>query len=236
MGLETATVYVTGGSIEIATAEGDRSYAVREMPDELFSWQLDSRWAIFEAIANGTRPTDFHAHLPVVATFNEELPFPVHTATKATGLLPGDEYLDEYIAAASTCLAVAEDKPWEESQASRITIAKRLYQSPEHIDRRRLGLVEIFQGQTYRNLKRNPLMTLQYTGPGPEYHSYQLNGVVERIGPSDPRFDYLHLMRMLFEYNAFHIQQPEYPSGYVFWISEVFDKSPRNNQAGRRIT
>lgn len=189
---------------------------------------------MFQSIANGKRPTDFHAHLPVVATFNEELPFPVHTATKATGLVPGDEHIDEYIAAASTCLDDARDKPWKESQASRIAVAKRLYQTPEHIDRRKFGLVEIFQGQTYRNLKWNPLMTMQYTGAGPEYRSYQLNGVVERIGPGDPRFEFLHLMRMLFEYNSFHVQQPAYPSGYMFWISEIFDKSPRG-QAGHRI-
>ncbi len=40
MGLETATVHVNGDSVEIVTAEGARSYPVREMPDELFSWQL----------------------------------------------------------------------------------------------------------------------------------------------------------------------------------------------------
>jgi hypothetical protein len=234
MGLEAATVQLNGDSIGITTAEAGRSYPVHEMPDELLTWQLDSRRAIFEAVAKGTRPTDFHAHLPVVATFNEELTFPVHTATKATGLLPGDEHINEYIAAASACLDGARDRPWEESLASRVTMAKRLYENPEHIDRRKLGLVEIFQGQTYRNLQRNPLMTIQYTGAGPEYLSYQLNGVVERIGPGDPRFDFLHLMRMLFEYNAFHVQQPAYPSGYVFWISEIFDKSPRGH-AGCRI-
>jgi hypothetical protein len=97
-----------------------------------------------------------------------------------------------------------------------------------------LGLVEIFQGQTYRNLVRNPLMALQYTGAGPEYQSFQLNGVVQTVGPGDPRFELLYLMRQLFEYNAFHIQQPKYPSGYVFWISQVFDKSPRG-RAGQRI-
>jgi hypothetical protein len=234
MELETATVRVNEASLELATTERDGSYRVRKMPDQFISWQLNSRRAIFEAIANGTRPTDFHAHLPVVATFNEELTFPVHTATKATGLLPGDGRLEEYIAAASACLDDARDRPWGESLASRIATAKRLYENPGHIDRRKLGLVEIFQGQTYRNLQQNPLMTIQYTGAGPEYSSYQLNGVVEQIGPGDPRFDFLHLMRMLFEYNGFHIQQPAYPSGYVFWISEIFDKSPRR-RTGRRI-
>jgi hypothetical protein len=131
-------------------------------------------------------------------------------------------------------LEEAADEPWEESQPARIAAARRLYENPEHIERRMLGLVEVFQGQTYRNLVRNPLMALQYTGAGPEYQSFQLNGVVQTVGPGDPRFELLYLMRQLFEYNAFHIQQPKYPSGYVFWISQVFDKSPRG-RAGQRI-
>ncbi len=229
------TVQVNGDSVAVTTASGCSSYAVREMPEDLFSWQLSSRRAIFDSVARGTRPTDFHAHLPVVATFNEELDFPVHTATKATGLLPKNEHLQEYIMAACACLDDAREKPWEESQEARIAVAKRLYENPEHIDRRMFGLVEIFQGQTYRNLALNPLMAVQYTSAGPEYLSYQLNGVVEMAGPDDPRFEFLHLMRMLFEYDSFYVQQPSYPSGYVFWICEIFEKSPRK-RAGQKIT
>lgn len=232
--MTTASVQLSDLKVHVTTSTGCRSYPVQEMPERLFAWQLHSRLAMFERIGRGSQIPDFHAHLPVVATFNEELTFPVHTATKATGLLPRDEHLDDYILTLSSCLDDAADKPWEESQASRIATARRLYDNPEHIDRRKLGLVEIFQGQTYRNLVRNPLMAVQYTGAGPEYPSYQLNGVVEMIGPGDPPFEFLHLMRRLFEYNSFHVQQPAYPSGYLFWMSEVFDKSPRT-RAGRRI-
>lgn len=231
---ETVVGHESGPAIEITMTAGGRSYTVREMPPEFFSWQVDSRIDMFESIVNEDRIPDFHAHLPVAATFNERLPFPVHTATKATGLLPEDEYLDQYTETLRACLDDAKGKPWEQSQGTRIAAARQLCEHPEHIDKRKLGLVEIFQGQTYENLKRQPLMALQYTGAGPGYVSYQLNVVVEMIGPGDLRFEFLYLMRQLFEYNAFHVQQPAYPSGYLCWISEIFDKSPRR-QAGRRI-
>ena len=41
-------------------------------------------------------------------------------------------------------------------------------------------------------------------------------------------------MRLLFEYDSFRVQQPDYPSGYVFWICEVYEKSPRK-RAGQKI-
>ncbi len=231
---ETASVRVNDRTVEISRPMGVRNYLVREMPEEFLAWQLESRLAMFEKIAARKPIADFHAHLPVVATLNEELAFPIQTATKATGLLPRDEYLDDHITSIAACLDDAKGKPWEESQQARIAAARRLYEHSGQIDRRILGLVEIFQGQTYRNLARNPLMAMQYTGGAPEYRSYQLNGVVEMIGPGDRRFEFLHLMRQLFEYNAFHVQQPAYPSGYLFWISEVYDKSPRK-RAGQRI-
>ncbi len=230
-----APMQMNGDSVTVTTPSGIRSYTVREMPEGLFAWQLDSRRAIFESMVRGNHPVDFHAHLPVVATYNEERDFPVHTATKATGLFPKDEYLQDYIVAAAECLDKAKTRPWGETQEARIAVAKRLYENPDHIDRRKFGLVEIFQGQTYRNLQRNPVMAVQYTSSGPEYRSYQLNGVVEMAGSGDPRFEFLHCMRMLFEYDSFHVQQPDYPSGYVFWICEVYEKSPRK-RAGQKIS
>ncbi len=229
-----ANVRVKDDKVHVTTPAGRRSYAVGEMPEEFFRWQLESRLALSQSLAGGDSIREFHAHLPVAATLNEELVFPLHTATKATGLLPQDTYLGDYHDQLAACLRTAADRPWEETQRLRVAAALRLYENPAHIDRRKLGLVEIFQGQTYRNLLRAPLMALQYTGPGPSYRSYQLNGVIEMVGPGDPRFEFLFLMRQLFERDSFHVQQPAYPSGYLFWISQVFDKSPRG-QAGRRI-
>ena len=152
--LEAATVRRDGDNVVIGVDEGRLTFPIVEMTEDMFSWQLKSRQSIFTQLTQGERPTDFHAHLPVVATFNAALPFPVHTATKGTGLLPRDELLEEYVAAADKCLEDAQGRPWEQSQASRIAVAQRLYENPEHIDRRTLGLIEIFQGQTYKSAGR----------------------------------------------------------------------------------
>jgi hypothetical protein len=50
--------------------------------------------------------------------------------------------------------------------------------------------------------------------------------VVDVIGPDDPRHRFLALSRTMFEYDGFHIAQPQFPHAYVFWISEVKDKTP----------
>ncbi|MFQ5703196.1 MAG: hypothetical protein ACE5HT_04165 [Gemmatimonadales bacterium] len=223
-------VYVSGEKLNVTTASGARSYDIRQMPEKFLRWQLDARLAMFDSIGREERISAFHAHLPVVATINDKREFPIHTATKATGLLPKDEYLTEYVESFNRCLEQVRDRPWEESQSDRIAVAKRLYANPDHVDARKLGLVEIFEGQTYRNLMQNPVMAVHYTGPGPEYLSYQLNGVVELVGPGDPRFEFPRLMRQLFEYNSFHIQQPAYPSGYLFWICEALNKTPRRRR------
>jgi hypothetical protein len=34
------------------------------------------------------------------------------------------------------------------------------------------------------------------------------------------------LSRILFEYDSFHIAQPQFPYAYIFWVSEVHDKTP----------
>jgi hypothetical protein len=88
-------IQVSNDRVEVTTASGGTSYTVCDMPQEFFSWQLRSRSAVFEGIADGKPIADFHAHLPVVATSNDELSFPIHTATKATRLLPLDEHLEE---------------------------------------------------------------------------------------------------------------------------------------------
>jgi hypothetical protein len=59
---------------------------------------------------------------------------------------------------------------------------------------------------------------------------------VEPVEPEDPRFLFLRGMRLLFDVERFHIQQPEYPLGYVYHIREVFDKTPHVVLAGKRRT
>lgn len=209
---------------------------VCELPGAFVNWQVTARLAAFERMAQGETPTQFGVHLPVVATLNPAGPFSIHTATKGAGLTPKDEYLPHYLDMLRTALSRSEGRPWDDSLAVRLIAARVLYEHPQEIDRRRLGLLEIFQGTTYRNILADPRVTLHYTGPGPAYPSYQINGWAEVVGPGDPRFEYLYLVRQLFEYDHFHIHQPAYPFGYSVWVGEVFDKSPFHGRAGQRLT
>ncbi|MFQ5593707.1 MAG: hypothetical protein ACE5HA_06125, partial [Anaerolineae bacterium] len=229
--LETGAMNVTLDGTSRTGFEAD----AQELPQAFIDWQLAARRTAYARIANRERPTRFGAHLPVVVTLNHQAEFPAHAATKGTGFTPRDEYLDHYIALFDECLARWQGRSWSETLDDRIAAVREFYEHPEHIDFRRLGLLEIFQGQTYRNLLADPRITLHYTGDGPEYPSFQINAVAEIVGPEDKRFQFIYLARQLFEHDRFHIQQPEYPFGYVVWVREVYDKSPFHGRAGRRI-
>ena len=206
-----------------------------ELPPEFIEWQMTARRTMYARVAEGQRPAQFGAHLPVAVTLNRQRAFPVHSAAKGAGFLPRDEYLDEYIAQIDMCLADCEGRPWKESLDERVAVIRRFYEHRDHIDFRRLGLLEIFQGQTFRNLQADPRLTLHYTGDSPDYPSFQINAVAEIVGPEDKRFQFIYLARRLFEHDHFHIHQPEYPFGYVAWVQEVYDKSPFHGRAGRQM-
>lgn len=233
-----------------AWSDNGRAFALaaQELPQAFVQWQVTARLAAFDGLARGKTIRQFGVHLPVVATLRpavqlpDELQLPdkqgafsIHTATKGAGLTPKDEHLPNYVEILRMALGRAEGRPWDDSLAVRLAAARVLYERPEEIDRRRLGLLEIFQGATYRNILADPRVTLHYTGPGPAYPSFQINGWAEVVGPGDPRFEYLYLARQLFEHDHFHIHQPAYPFGYVVWVGEVFDKSPFHGRAGRRL-
>ncbi len=122
------------------------------------------------------------------------------------------------------------------SRSERIAAALSLYNRPERVDTSVFGGIEIFCGQTHQNLLADPRAALLFTGFGPQYLSYQFNCQVEILEPDDGRFEFLLGMRLLFEMERFHIQQPQYSLGYVFHIREIFDKTPRVVHAGKRRT
>ncbi len=209
--------------------------AVIEVPAPFLEWQSSSRREVFDALQRGEVPGFCAAHLPVVSTLNQaDMAFPVHSANKGVGLMPRPEYLERYTASIEDCLKRCAGKRVEESLAERIAIARALYDCPTEIDPGLFGTIEIFRGQTYKNLLRDPRAALLFTGTGPSYLSYQFNCAVEVVGPDHPSFRFILGMRLLFEGDGFHIRQPEYPMGYVFRTLEVFDKTPRVGKAGGR--
>lgn len=216
----------------IATAELLPEDGARELPQVFIDWQVAERRELFAALDRGDVPRSFAAHLPVVSTLGPGA-FPIHSATKGAGLTPRDDLLPELVREIDRCLASCEGRPWPETLGRRIATARLLYDYPERIDPRRLGLIEIFRGQTYRNALREPRVTLLFTGPGPRYPSFQVNGIAEIVEHDDLRFRFVRGMRLLFERDRFHIQQPGFSVGYLVWVHEIADKTPRT--LGRHV-
>lgn len=197
----------------------------RVLPEAFLDWQIEERRALFSALERGEMPRVFAAHLPVVSTLGPGF-FPIHSATKGAGLTPADEDIPWLLSEIESCLAFCEGSPWPATLSRRIAVARLLYDEPSRIDPRRFGLIEIFRGQTYRNLLGDRRATLLFSGAGPHYPSFQVGCEAEIIEMNDQRFRFVFGMRQLFERDRFHIRQPDYPLGYLMWVREVIEKTP----------
>ena len=206
-----------------------------EMPEVFLKWQCDERKGMFEALLRGEHPAFLASHLPVVSTLNgADGSFPIHSSTKGIGLFPKQEYLAEHVAEITDCLDRSRLKPAQDTRSDRVGATLSLYGRTGRIDTRCFGGIEIFQGQTFRNLQQDARAALLFTGFGPQYLSYQFNCDVEIVEAGDPRYEFLQGIRLLFDMEGFHIKQPSYPRGYVFHIREVFDKTPRQLKPGEQ--
>ncbi|MFQ5606215.1 MAG: hypothetical protein ACE5HS_23330 [bacterium] len=222
-------------ALKSENSNGVCRYPICDFTPEFLQWQLEDRMAIFEDIAAKDIVPSFASHLPVVTTVNRnEALFPFHTSTKGVGLLPKDEYLQQYCDTFSQLIDVSNGNGRKETKRQRVEAIRKFYNS-EHIASNKLGLLEIFRGNSFRNIEANPLVSLQFTSAGPHYKSFQINGIAEIVDSSDLNFQFIWLARRLFEYESFHIQHPEYITGYVVWVSEVYDKAPIRGRAGKRL-
>lgn len=187
----------------------------------------------------GGHPTKFFAaHLPVMATWSEDQSFPVNMTVKGLGLLPEHEHLQHYTDIFESVIAEARTMPWKESMHQRMAAMKKLYGSESNFDSSVLGGLEIFGGKALENLRKNPYASLLYVGmthtaKGMQYISFQVNSKVEILDKEDPYYRFLLASRKLFEFDKFHLYQPDYPFGYLFKIAEVFDKSPWSRKLGK---
>jgi hypothetical protein len=171
------------------------------------------------------------AHLPVMSTWNEEQCFPVNMTVKGLGLLPKKEHLEYYTDIFESGIAEARSRPWSESLHKRVEIIMRLYRDPENFDPTILGGLEIFKGKAFENLRAHPYASLLYVGMehtqgSIQYISFQVNSKVSIIEKGEPYYRFLLAARKLFEFEKFHLYQPDYPFGYIINVAEVFDKSP----------
>jgi hypothetical protein len=212
-----------------------REIEIKELPDRFVRWQLDYKHSIYDAIERDEYIAFNAGHLPVVATWESEFPTP-NLANKGVGFTPKDEHLDRYLKLVESAVDRIRELPphaVNQTRDLRIQTARELYAHPEHIDWRRLGLLEIFEGSTLRNLSRNPFASVLWTGNAPVFVSFQVDCVVEIMTPQDPRYRFAWAMRRLFEYEPFHVVQTMYPYSYCFWVTGYKDKTPKRRYPGR---
>jgi hypothetical protein len=222
-------VQVVDGVARLGQNGTVREFQIQELPEKFINWQLDYKKYIYDKIEKDEYVAFNQGHLPVVATLGGHSPFP-NLANKGVGFTPKDEYLDHYVRQVEEAVEQISKLPphaVDETRALRVGTAREFYAHPEHIDWRRLGLLEIFEGTTLRNLIEHPLASVLWTGNSPVFVSYQVDCVVEIITPEHPRYRFSWAMRRLFEYEPFHVVQTMFPYSYTFWVYDWHDKTPK---------
>lgn len=211
--------------------------ALREIPSHCLAWLASSRIRFLNDMMEGKPMRYFSAHLPVMATWRQGDPFPVNMTVKGIGLIPKDEHLQDYTDMFEAAIAEARTKSWAESLQKRIEVMNTLYRDAGNFNSAVLGGLEIFEGRAFENLRENPHASLLYVGMthsphGMQYISFQVNGDVALLGKGDPYYRFLLASRRLFEFEKFHLYQPDYPFGYLINVVEVRDKSPWSRNTG----
>lgn len=199
------------------------------LPKAFIAWQIRAREALFEQLARGEPVRFLASHLPVLATLRPG--GTVNLANKGVGLLPKREHLAGYTELYARVLRECRDRPREQTLAARIAAARALLRRPDHIDGAALGSLEIFEGETLHNIRRDPRVALLFTGEGPRYPSFQVEARARIAGPGDPVYEFLRAARLLFEAEPFHLAQPAYPCGYELQVTAVREKTPRRRAA-----
>jgi hypothetical protein len=203
------------------------------LPAECLEWLAFSRLKFLEDVVGGRPMRYFSAHLPVMATWKKDRPqmFPVNMTVKGIGLIPKRDILQDYIDIFEGTIAESRSMPWEESLEKRVGVMSRLYGDIYNFESVMLGGLEIFEGKAHENMRDNPYASLLYVGmaygkEGMQYISFQVNGTVEILEKASTYYRFLLASRKLFEFDKFHLFQPDYPFGYIIRVSEVRDKSP----------
>jgi len=218
---ETARVMEDGSVVQ--------EFSIVELPEQFVQWQLDYKRRIYDAIARDEYIAFNAGHLPVVGTWDDQ-GFVPNLANKGVGFTPKDEHAEHYVRLVEDAVDRIQSLPphaTDETRELRVATAREFYAHPEHIDWRRLGLLEIFEGETYRNLMRRPLASVLWTGQSPVFVSFQVDCAVEIIPTEHPRYRFSWAMRRLFEYEPFHVVQTMFPYAYTFWVTGWHDKTPK---------
>ena len=229
-------VTIDGNTVSVHTEGVSQDFQIQELPDEFVRWQLDMKHSIYDSIEKNEYIAFNVGHLPVVGTWSADGHF-LNLANKGIGFTPRNEYLEHYLNLVESAVSEIEKLPphaVHETRSLRVNTAREIYSNPDHLDWRRLALLEIFEGTTFNNLKENPMASVLWTGNSPVFFSYQVDCIVEIITPEDLRYRFAWAMRRLFEYEPFHVVQTMYPYAYCFWVNGFKNKTPIRRYPGKR--
>jgi len=229
-------VSIADNTITVHTDGVTQDFDIRQLPDDFIHWQLEYKHSIYDAIEKNEYIAFNAGHLPVVGTWSADGHYP-NLANKGIGFTPKDEHLEYYLQLVENAVEEIQNLPphaVNETRDLRVNTAREIYSNPDHIDWRRLALLEIFEGTTFNNLKENPMASVLWTGNSPVFMSYQVDCVVEIISPDDLRYRFAWAMRRLFEYEPFHVVQTMYPYAYCFWVNGFKNKTPKRRYPGKR--
>lgn len=203
------------------------SYPLNVIPDDLFQELLN----LVEKKPEGDVADIIHGssvHQPAVSTQDPTSPFPINSANKRVRLTLHDVEIPDVIEDLEGQILALQGKTLEETFLERQEIYRNIYLDDSKINRFRLGIVEMYGGTTYRNIRRDPRVTLMfdwYRHKEPRNIGIQLNCVAEIVPPGDDFYRFMTLMLYLFGRRYLDLRQTTYPCAYKLWISEVKMKS-----------
>lgn len=204
----------------------NKKYKRIKLPELFLKWQSEARLKMFDMMkthgAQNIRSQP--AHLPVMATLgNDEF---ANLSTKGIGLIPKPDLVEKYAILFEKAKSDTSNLTTEKSLPKRVGFIREFYADINNFDPFSLGGLEIFEGNTAKNLKEKGLASLLYTGEAPKFPSYQIDGVVQIVDINSQYYRFLLAARELFAFDAFHIHQVRYPFGYLFYPVQLKDKTP----------
>jgi hypothetical protein len=214
--------------IELRMNQVNIVYPLNAIPDDLYegiACALESSSLSETGLASFYRDTLLK---PVMCTFDASSPFPVNAAVKVVRLTLKDEVIEDGIDDLEGEVLALQGMPFNETIEDRIEIYRKLYLKDKDVDRFRLGAVEMFGDVTYRNIQRDPRVSLNFYWHDPKstyMKSYQINAIAEISHPGTPYYRFMRLMRSLFSTRFIETRRDSYVVAYKLWVSEVLEKT-----------
>lgn len=196
--------------IELTMKGVVHSYPLNPLPDDLYEGLAAVVEGEGEPVERLQRIYDSTVMKPTLCTFDYENPFPVNSSTKIARLTLTDDAIDNSIEEIEGRLLAVQGMPFQDTIRDRIDLYREIFLDDTKIDRFRLGVMEIYGDNTFRNIQRDPRvsMTMYWRdSESGDSKSYQVNAIAEIVEPGTPFFRYMRVLRSLARKESQFIQE-----------------------------